>query len=360
MREQALIAAFLLIPVAAHAGEEAKLLRSDHVVVSYSGVGEEYAKAIATTVEAARAVAADRFGSDMPNEITVTLRSDPGARVRLFNDGQDRFELTVRSEKDLRRPARSGIFHLYGLCHEVGHLAMYRVVRDHSWMTTAAAEGWAHYLGSRIVDGVYAREGDDLWPDAYDYRADGMARLRRQLAAKDPSPIVRGASLWKELTEIIGDKGVAPIFSAWGKEKIDPTDPGAALRKALLAANKDKRLAAWWDKAEPLMVVKRPKSGFADRKAKPGDLTGEPIEHARDDGAAAGAGSIAGSAHAVRFSVQGDSGYLTGVRIHGSRYGSPRPPREDIHVWLCDKDHKAVADFPFPYATFARGPAEWV
>jgi len=105
MREQALIAAFLLIPAAAHAAGDAKTHRSDHVVVSYSGIGEDYAKAIATTVEAARAVAADRFGSDMPNEITVTVRSDPRGRVRLFNDGQDRFELTVRGEKDLRRPA---------------------------------------------------------------------------------------------------------------------------------------------------------------------------------------------------------------------------------------------------------------
>ncbi len=360
MIRRTVITTIFVIPAMAWAAEDAKLLRGDHAVVSYSGVSEAYAEAIAATVEAARAVAMEQFGFDMPETIHVTVRADRRGRPRLFNDGQDRIDLTVRSEKDLRKPADSGIFHLYGLCHEVGHLAMYRVIRDHGWMTAAAAEGWAHYAGSRIVDGVHARKGEALWPDRYDYLADGTKRLGAQLSGKTPGDVVKGAGLWKRLVAIVGDKGVAPIFAAWGKAEVDPTDPGAALRKALLATNQDKRLGRWWNQAEALMVLKRPRSGFVARTAKPAELTGQPMDLAHDDGAAAGRNSIAGGGHGVRFETQGEGWCLMAVRIHGTRYGRPRPPREDFHVWLCDKDLKVIADFPFPYARFPRGPSRWV
>ena len=361
MRRTILITMLLSCPLCAYGDE--KVFRTNGAVVSYDGISEEYAEAIAATVATARDVAIEAWRFNMPKTISVTVRADRRGRVRLFNDGQDRFSLTVRSERDLRKPAASGIFQIYGLCHEVGHLGMFRAIRDHSWMTTVAAEGWAHYVGSRIVDAVHARKGESLFElvaHPFQGLADGTRRLNAQLSDKKPLPIVKGAAIWKELVEIVGDKGVAPIFAAWGKAKIDPTDPGAALRKALLATNEDKRLAKWWNKAEPLMVLKRPRSGFVARRAKPTELTGKPIEHAHDDGAAAGKNSIAGSGHGVRFKVVGDSWYLTSVRIHGSRYGRPRPPKENFHVWLCDKDLKVAADFQFPYAKFARGRPKWV
>jgi hypothetical protein len=82
--------------------------------------------------------------------------------VRLFNDGQDRFVLSLTSVDQLQPPSKSGIFHVYGLCHELGHLAMYRVIKRHEWLSTAAAEGWAHSVGSRLVDCVFAAEGAQL------------------------------------------------------------------------------------------------------------------------------------------------------------------------------------------------------
>jgi len=225
-------------------------------------------------------------------------------------------------------------------------------------MTTAAAEGWAHYLGSRTVDGVHGRLGADLWPDKYDYLADGMKRLDGQLAQAQPAAIAKGAGLWKELVAIVGNKGVAPIFAAWNKVKIDPADPHPALEKALLAVNSDKRLSAWWDKAEAAFVLKRPGSGFAARTAKPAELTGKTVELAHDDGAQAGRRSIAGGGHAVSFQVKGDSWYLTAIRIHGARYG--QLPRKDFHLWLCDADFRVIADFSFPYSKFALGQFRWV
>ncbi|MCK4850546.1 MAG: hypothetical protein KAT11_04300 [Phycisphaerae bacterium] len=372
MKAMVLITACLTFSLPAYAAE--RIFRTEGAVVSYDGISAEYAEAIAKTAAAARDIALLGSGFDMPKTIRITVACNPRGRVRLFNDGRDYFGLTIRTEKDLRKPAQSGIFHIYGLCHETAHLAMYRPIRERRWMTTAAAEGWAHYFGSRIVDTVYAKLGKDLWPDAYDYLADGTKRLQRQLAAKNPSPVQRGAGLWKELAEIVGHKNLAPIFKAWGQAKVDPTDPGAALRKTLLATyarirnlpgskeqiGADKRLADWWNRAEPILVLKRPRSEFTARTAKPNELTGAAVELSEDEGKSAGRRSIAGSGHAVRRKVDGRDWYLTGVKVFGSRYGQPRPPQEDFHLWLCDKDFKVITDFPFPYAKFPWGKARWV
>ena len=69
--------------------------------------------------------------------------------------------------------------------------------------------------------------------------------------------------------------------------------------------------------------------------------------------------SIAGGGHAVRFEVDGDSYYVTSVSLHGSRYGEPRPPKEDFNVWICDEQFKPIATFHFPYSSFARAAPAW-
>src|SRR6185295_9830823 len=110
------------------------------------GVEETHARAIARTIEAARSICAATYGFEMPVTIRVNLAVAPESAVRLFNDGVDTFSLSLRSAADLRQPAVSGTFQVYGLCHEVAHLAMYRPIPDHRWLSTAGAEGWAHYL----------------------------------------------------------------------------------------------------------------------------------------------------------------------------------------------------------------------
>ena len=358
MRYLALLAVVVTVSAPAAAAEQT--FRADGVAVTSTGVSQPYAAAIGRTVSAARA-AALALGYDMPATIHVRASAGPGQKARLFNDGYDRFNLTLASAKDLRKPAVTGIFHLYGLCHEVGHLAQYRPVIHHDWMTTAAAEGWAHYLGSHLVDAVYAKEGPTLWPDAYDYRADGTARLKRQLAGRNPSDTAKGAGLWTELVDLLDHKAVAALFKAWGQTRLDPADPGPALGNMVrLAGRGDARVDAWWKKAEPLFVLKRTGSHFAAKTVSPGDLSGRPVTLKHDDGVKASHKSFAGSGHAVRFQVPDGEWYLRGVMIHGSRYGGSPPPDEDFHVWLCDKEFRAIADFPFPYKMFERGEATWV
>ena len=227
-------------------------------------------------------------------------------------------------------------------------------------MTTAAAEGWAHFLGSQLVDAVYERLGEASWPDAYDYRADGMQRLEAQLADQNPSETVRGAKLWRELMQIVGQKKLAAILAAWGAAEIDPSDPGAALRQALLEAHDDPRLRDWWNRSEPVIVLARPDSAFRARTMERNRLSGRAVELAHDDGTMAGKRSIAGGGHAVDFQAEGSDWYLTAVKIHGSRYGYPRAPAEDFHVYLCDRDGNVVRDLSFAYSKFRRAKPRWV
>jgi enamine deaminase RidA (YjgF/YER057c/UK114 family) len=335
-------------------------LHLPHVRVTYEGIDEPNARALARTVESARAICADKYRFEMPEVIRLNVSTGPGQSVRLFNDGVDTFSLSLRSEADLRKPATSGIFHLYGLCHEVGHLAMYRPIKDRAWLSTPGAEGWAHYLGSALVDEVYANEGPDLWPDAYDYRADGTRRLDEQLGKADPPEVAHCARLWRELAQAIGPEKMPLLFAAWGRAKIDPADPVAGLKEEVARAAADAPLAAWWDAAGQLIFVRREGSRFPKQQIAGDRLAGSPRTLAHDDGESKGKASIAGSGHAVRFSVPDSSWYLTAVEVHGSRYGTPAAPKEDLHVWLCDEQFRAVADFLVPYEKFERGEPKWV
>ena len=86
---------------------------------------------------------------------------------------------------------------------------------------------------------------------------------------------------------------------------------------------------------------------------------GEARELSLDNGKPAGKSSIAGSGHAVKFKVDGDSNFVTSVSLYGSRYGMPRPPDEKFQVWICNANFKPIATFRFPYGSYTRANAAW-
>jgi hypothetical protein len=354
-----------LIALALLAGPQApaeeRVVRVQGVELVHEGIAEPYANAIVRTTAAARAAAVEEYGFDLPETIRVSVRVQPGEKERLYTDGAGQITQVLGSERGLLKPAVSGIFNVYGYCHETGHMAMYRAVAQHSWMTTAAAEGWAHYLGSRLLDSVYRKEGKALWPDQYDYLADGTQRLKRDLARPDADEVTRGAGKWQELAALVGDRGFAKIFKAWGAAPLDPAAPSAGLERALAAATgNNARVAAWWKQAEPLFVQTRKRSAFASRSVPLGALRGKAQELALDDGVPAGKFSFSGGGHAVRFKAPGPEWFLTKVQIFGSRYGAPQAPAENFHVFVCDKDGGLISDCQFPYARFGRGVEQWV
>ena len=52
---------------------------------------------------------------------------------------------------------------------------------------------------------------------------------------------------------------------------------------------------------------------------------------------------------------------LLGVKIHGSRYGQPQPPKESFLIYFMNNDRKRILHTEMaPYSLFKRGPEEWV
>jgi RNA polymerase sigma-70 factor (ECF subfamily) len=80
-----------------------------------------------------------------------------------------------------------------------------------------------------------------------------------------------------------------------------------------------------------------------------------------DNNKAAGKRSLGGSGEIIQFSLPGEKGRITGIRIHGSRYGMPQPPAEDFVIYGLSEDRSEVLfTETAPYKLFARGVERWV
>lgn len=342
----------------------AALVQAPNAKVQYEGIDEKQAKAIAQTISAARKVYVEDFGFDMPETILASVTAKAGQPTRLYTDGVDRLFLSVPNASMLDRPQKSGVFNLYGMCHELGHMAMYRLLKEHDWLTSAGAEGWAHYTGSLVTERVYASAGEKLWADPYDYRQDGLARLKKQLASPSADSTTKGAGQWMELEKIIGQKEFAKLFSAWQSAQIDLSDPAPAASRVLFELKPDQKpaLEKWWQSASPLLVQKRDASNFKAQTIAANKLTGKPIEIALDDGTADNKASIAGGGHARKFTAPGaGEWYLTRIDIYAARYGPPQAPATQFEVALCDRENKPIASWKKPYAMVPRAAqSDWV
>jgi len=341
----------------------AEVAKAPNVQVTYEGIDVKYAQAIAQTLSAAREIYIRDFGADMPQTIVCSVTCGDGQPTRLFTDGKDHVTLNVSSPEKLLHPAKSGVFNLYGMCHELGHVAMYRVLKDRDWMSTGAAEGWAHYAGSVVVDRVYAAKGQNLWPDAYDYRQDGMARLKRQLTTTADDQVTLGAEQWLKLEAIISLKGFPKLFAAWQEAGIDASKPDSALLGALIRLDEAKAgdLANWWKFAGKVLVQKTNASGIAASTIAKSKLSGKAMKLAGDDDSADGKSSIAGGGHARIFeTLDAGNWYIVAVWIHGGRYGPVRAPDTQFDIALCEPDLKAISTWKKPYAAFPRGDSKWM
>ena len=80
-----------------------------------------------------------------------------------------------------------------------------------------------------------------------------------------------------------------------------------------------------------------------------------------NDGKAEGKKSLGGSGEIISFMLPVERKKVAGVRIHGSRYGTPTPPNEDFDIYLLDaKSGEVVATETAKYSKFNRGPEKWV
>ena len=350
------LAAMILAGVVS--GEE---LAIPHVKVDYTGIEVTAARALAETLAAAREVYVNDYGFDMPETVRLRATVDPQADTKLYNDGVDLLFLKLKSKDDLRKPSVSGYFHLYGMCHELGHVAMYRLLKRRDWMTSDAAEGWAHYAGSRVVDRVYEMKGDALWPDSYDYRVDGTHRLNSALAAGHPSGVDSAAGEWLLLEEILGRRSLRDVFVLWNSAPVDPGKPAGALLAALVKScqGKEAALTAWWAFAAPRFTERKLVSTFSPAVIGAERLTGKPVVLPLDVGVKDGQMSFGGAAVWRSFKVP-DSGewYIRAISVFGERYGDA--PDLKFDVVLADSDWGVAKTWEHSYAPFADADFQWV
>lgn len=332
--------------------------------VSYDGIDAAQASAIAQTLSAARTIYAEDFGLDMPDQVVCDVRCATGNPTRLYTDGNSRVFLSLPDKSKLDRPQKSGVFNLYGMCHELGHIAMYRTLKDRDWMSGAAAEGWAHFAGSVVVDRVYEIKGPELWPDGYDYRTDGTARLDASLKRPSPSNVDRAADQWRKLEAIVGRKGLMGAFKAWQSATLEPGKERDGLLAAIVSADPAQKdtLGAWWKSAAPLLVETRPVSSVKAETIDRRKLLGQPVKIEADDGTSDGKRSIAGGGHARKFETPGDGKwYVVAVSIYGSRYGPARAPATKFDMSLCDEQINLIQTWQHPYSAFPHGgDGQWV
>ena len=70
--------------------------------------------------------------------------------------------------------------------------------------------------------------------------------------------------------------------------------------------------------------------------------------------------SVAGASKAIKFSRPADTQRLRGIRIHGSRYGEPKAPDEDVEIIVVDEGNTDIVHSEFvPYKKFKRGESRW-
>ncbi|QDT89099.1 hypothetical protein [Gimesia algae] len=75
----------------------------------------------------------------------------------------------------------------------------------------------------------------------------------------------------------------------------------------------------------------------------------------------AGKKSLGGSGEMIQLNLPAEQRELSGIRIHGSRYGTAKPPQEQFLIYVLNQDlTEVVATEMAPYALFERGAEQWV
>lgn len=79
------------------------------------------------------------------------------------------------------------------------------------------------------------------------------------------------------------------------------------------------------------------------------------------DGKPDGKKSLGGSGEMIKFSLPTGKENVKGIKIHGSRYGYPKPPDEDFSVYILGEDMTNIVHTEkSPYRLFERGASKWV
>ena len=356
------------VGVAQQGSEQTEMLSGKHFRVSYPKALQAYAKALLQIGDAAWEAYRELYNLTLPEPIELQIRLVPQKGERfasLWTDGRRFIFLEVGSEKRLFSPERGGAHNVYGICHELAHIALYSRVSQIAGIPKGFAEGWAHYFGSVITSHLFEKLGAEVYPDPHNYHeTSGLGRLLKQLEArKDPKTLAA--------------KSLYEIERKYGRQKL-----GEALNRALSQRPSGRELVKKF--VEALADVTgdpEAKTLIPEQILKPKvrvdtefpDITQKWLYYGLklewqdgllrlryDDGEKDGQWSIAGSGHGIIFCKPKGKWQLVAVEFYGARYGALQPPEEDFSIFLCDADFKVIREFKAPYSLFAqRGEWKW-
>ena len=354
--------------VARQRSEQTETLSGKHFRVSYPKSLQAYAKAFLQIGDAAWEAYRELYNLTLPEPIELQIRLVPekGERfANLWTDGQRFIFLEVGSEKPLLSPEEGGAHNVYGICHELGHIAIYSRISQIFGIPEGVAEGWAHYFGSVITSHLFEKLGAEVYPDPHNFHeTSGLGRLLKQFEThKDP--------------ETLAAKSLYEIERKYGRQKLAEALDRALAQKPLgreLVARFVEQLAAVTNDPQAKTLIPEQ---FLKPKVRVDtefpDITQKWLYYGLklewqdgllrlryDDGEKDGQWSIAGSGHGVIFCKPKGRWQLLAVEFYGARYGELRPPDEDFSIFLCDLDFKVIREFKAPYSLFAqRGEWKW-
>ncbi|MHC4861847.1 MAG: hypothetical protein ACYTDY_17345 [Planctomycetota bacterium] len=201
------------------AAEMGRFDESDHFILRRVGVKDEAAASLLRLMEEAHRVLTEDFKFDRLSAIEgkkthLHVTIGKGLETSLFTSPRspDYSLVVLRGEESaLTAPTRGGPHVVYGFLHELGHVLLGWEDSEHQW---------AHYLGSVLVDEVYAKLEKRTWWVPYDApKIEGMARFLKDIEGASPG---RGSAgkvgrLYYEVDQRFGRASIGPAVR-WIKE----------------------------------------------------------------------------------------------------------------------------------------------
>jgi hypothetical protein len=88
-------------------------------------------------------------------------------------------------------------------------------------------------------------------------------------------------------------------------------------------------------------------------------LTGHALVFA--DGVPDGKKSLGGSGEMIQLALSPKNAMLAGIEVHGSRYGTADPPKQQFLIYILNSDQSEImATKMAQYSLFERGEEKWV
>ncbi len=165
-----------------------------------------------------------------------------------------------KSLNDFLPPKQSGKKNVYGLCHEFGHLFMFNLTNNHNnWMTREYAEAWADLFGNYMVDLLYEKKEQAVWPEPHEYLKNAglramNKRIKKRINNTKRKKFETASLYWFELNKIIGFENFSSLFKMLDREKVKNPNARNKYLKVLKLFKKDFQWDSWFKKYEASII----------------------------------------------------------------------------------------------------------